>query len=179
MASGSTQIELPPEGRPVVGMISSFRDLFSTAASKLCAEFGPVLATCAIFPFDFTDYYEAEMGAGLLRTYVIYARPMTEESLREMKSAAEACERQFLYPESDRRMINLDPGLLTSDHLVLASHKSAAHRVYLGDGVYAEIELMYIDGGFQPLPWTYPDYRTKTARVFFEKTRAALLGRTE
>jgi hypothetical protein len=158
-------------------MISSFRDLFQTAAVKLCAEFGPVLATCNIFPFDFTDYYEPEMGTDLLRTYVIYARPVTDEDLRQMKSATVACERRFLFPDSDRRMINLDPGVLTMDHLVLASYKSAGHRLYLGEGVYAELELWYVNGGFEPLPWTYPDYKTKEARVFFEKTRAVLLGR--
>ena len=103
--------------------------------------------------------------------------PPTEENLRQMKSATVACERQFLFPDSERRMINLDPGVLTVDHLVLASHKSAGHRLYLGDGVYAELELWYVNGGFEPLPWTYLDYKTKEARVFFEKTRAVLLGR--
>lgn len=166
-----------PRGYPVVGMITSYRDLFGSAAKKLCAEFGPVLATCDVFPFDFTDYYEREMGTGLLRTYVVYGRTMTDEDLRPMKAATSACENAFLFPESQRRMINLDPGLLTIDHLVLASHKNAGHRVYLGGGVYAEIELWFTNGGFEPLPWTYPDYKTKTARAFFEKARAGLLGR--
>lgn len=167
----------PAQGYPVVGMISAFRDLFGGASTRLCAEFGPVIATCDIFHFDFTEFYKPEMGSGLLRTYAVFGRSMTEDCLREMKSVTAGCERGFLYPESERRMINLDPGLLTIDHLVLASHKNAAHRVYIGGGVFVELELMYINGGFEPLPWTYPDYRTKAARVFFEKTRAGLLGR--
>jgi len=64
---------------------------------------------------------------------------------------------------------------LTAEHLVLASHKSAGHRVYLGDGVYADLQLWHVYGEFKPLTWTYPDYRMKAARVFFEKTRAGLL----
>ena len=32
-------------------------------------------------------------------------------------------------------------------------------------------ELLWQDGGFSPLPWTYPDYRTELARSFFTEGR--------
>lgn len=159
---------------PFVGMISAFEDLFDRAASRLSDEFGPVAFRCDVFPFDFTDYYNAEMGDGLLRTYFIFGGSVKEDDLRQMKSVTSTCEGEFLCPETKRRRINLDPGILTTEHLVLASHKKVAHRICLGDGVYAELELIYINGAYQPLPWTYPDYRTEAALTFLEEARAAL-----
>jgi hypothetical protein len=157
-------------------MISAFEELFDGAAGALSRELGPVALACEAFPFDFTEYYNPEMGEQLLRTYVAFDSAGAEEELPRMKSLTSSLERRLLYPGTDRRRINLDPGVLTADHLVLASHKKAAHRIYLGDGVYAEIELIFAGGSYEPLPWTYPDYRTPAARSFFERIRSALLG---
>lgn len=160
---------------PFVAMMSAFEDLFEKAAERLSGELGPVTSMCDVFPFDFTDYYNAEMGNALQRTYVTFGRRVTEDELRRLKSLTSECEREFFYEGTERRRINLDAGLLTRDHLILASHKKVAHRIYLGDGVYAELEMIYINGAYQPLPWTYPDYRTRAASTFLQKARAALL----
>jgi hypothetical protein len=171
--------EAPPPALPIVGMISAFEALFEDAAEVLSAELGPVAAACEVFPFDFTKYYNPEMGERLKRTYVVFGNPVEEEALPRVKSLASSVEREFLYPETDRRRINLDPGVLTADHLVLASHKRAAHRICLGEGVYGEIELIFAGGTYEPLPWTYPDYRTPAARSFLERIRSEVLGRSE
>ncbi len=162
---------------PVVGMISAFPELFEEAAARFAPNLGPVLLKCDVFPFDFTEYYNVEMGRDLLRTYVAFDGRVSEDVLYEMKTLSTSREREFLYPGTSNRRINLDPGVLTADHLVLASHKRAAHRICVRDGVFGELELIYVNGGFQPLPWTYPDYRTHEARSFFESIRAVLLGR--
>ena len=59
-----------------------------------------------------------------------------------------------------RRRVNLDPGLLFPGRLILATTKDRAHRIPLRDGIFAELTLLYEKGGWKPLPWTYPDYRT-------------------
>lgn len=158
----------------VVAMISSFRELFKSASARLAETLGRRTSICEIFPFDFTEYYDKEMGNGLLRTYATFSDMAAEDELKRMKRVAESLEAEFYYPGTRRRRINLDPGILTTEHLVLASHKSAAHRIYLGDGVYAELELVYQNGDFQPLPWTYLDYRTRIARDFFKEARGRL-----
>lgn len=162
---------------PVVGMISAFPELFEEAAARLVQDLGPVLLKCDVFPFDFTEYYNVEMGRDLLRTYVAFDGRVSEDALYAMKTLSTSREREFLHPGTSNRRINLDPGVVTADHLVLASHKRAAHRICIKDGVFGELELIYVEGGFQPLPWTYPDYRTQVARSFFERIRAVLLGR--
>ena len=68
-------------------------------------------------------------------------------------------------------LVNLDPGYLTTAKLVLATTKDFGHRVYLRDGIYAESTLHYIDGRWEPWPWTYPDYAGPRYHAFFERVR--------
>ena len=43
--------------------------------------------------------------------------------------------------------------------VVLASTKDYSHRLYIGDGIFAEVTLRYQQRTFQAWEWTYPDYR--------------------
>ena len=69
---------------------------------------------------------------------------------------------------------------------MLASTKDHAHRIYLGDGIYAEVTLAYRQRQWQPLEWTYPDYRRDDYQEFFTRlprsncstVRDQRLGRT-
>jgi hypothetical protein len=72
------------------------------------------------------------------------------------------------------RPVNLDPGLLRLDSVVLASTKPAGQRIYLGSGVHAEVTLIYDKGGYRPLPWTYPDFRSREYLDYFERLRDSL-----
>jgi hypothetical protein len=54
-----------------------------------------------------------------------------------------------------KRRVNIDPGYLARAHLILATGKGYTHRPYLRDGIYADLTLVFQQGGFQPLPWTY------------------------
>jgi hypothetical protein len=74
------------------------------------------------------------------------------------------------------RSVNIDPGYLDRTKLVLATTKDSSHRIYLGQGIYGDIELMYRSGSFVSLEWTYPDYREAFAIEFFNKVRNAYLA---
>jgi hypothetical protein len=65
----------------------------------------------------------------------------------------------------------LDPGYVTLAKMVLATTKDFAHRLYLGDGIYAESTLRFRKKQFEPWEWTYPDYRTDEYREFFGRVR--------
>ena len=79
----------------------------------------------------------------------------------------------IIHPEP--RPLNLDPGYITAAKLVLASTKDHAHRIYLQDGIYAEVTLAYRHRAWQPLEWTYPDYRRADFQEFFTRCREFLL----
>jgi hypothetical protein len=69
------------------------------------------------------------------------------------------------------RTVNIDPGVLTPDNLIMASHREYNHRVYLRDGVFAELALVYSRGRFVRLPWTVVDFCQGEAIEFFVRVR--------
>jgi hypothetical protein len=69
------------------------------------------------------------------------------------------------------RLLNLDPGYLTEAKLVLASTKDHAHRIYLSQGIYAEVTLSYRRGHWRHHDWTYPDYQRSDYQAFFDRCR--------
>jgi hypothetical protein len=57
---------------------------------------------------------------------------------------------------------------------LLASTKDQGHRIYLRDGIYAEVTLRFEGKEFVPWPWTYADYREPMAREFLRQAREEL-----
>ncbi|MBW1723631.1 MAG: DUF4416 family protein [Deltaproteobacteria bacterium] len=55
--------------------------------------------------------------------------------------------------------------------MILASTKNFSHRIYLKDGIWAELTLSYANGTFVTHPWTYPDYQTEFAYKFLRQAR--------
>jgi hypothetical protein len=107
-------------------------------------------------PFTYTRYYDGEMGTPITRFFVSFRALVDPGALARIK--IETKDLEDLFRESGKRKVNLDPGLLSGGRFVLASTKNASHRIPLADGVYGEVTLVYENGKFRPLEWTYPDY---------------------
>jgi hypothetical protein len=159
----------------VVGLLSQDRNLLVQAQVALSEKFGAAGLRSAEIPFNFTNYYEREMGPGLIRQWVGFLEPVEPEQLSDFKVKSGLIEKRFRTPTGQRR-VNLDPGLLSLHNFVLASTKDYAHRVYLRDGIYAEVTLLFQSGKFAPLPWTYPDYQTEACFGFLLQCRRELLA---
>lgn len=112
-----------------------------------------------IMPFDFTDYYEEEMGGGLWRNVLSFETLIDPEQLAAVKQLTNEIEASVSL-EPGRRAVNIDPGYLNTQHLILATTKPAPHRPALRSGIYADLTLVYQEQSFRALPWTYPDYRS-------------------
>lgn len=151
--------------------------LLEEVEDSLHGAFGSLGLRSRTFPFNFTDYYEAEMGSHLSRRFVAIQNPIPQDELRDIKHRTNGIERQFSLSgdKIPRRRVNLDPGYLTRAKIVVASTKDYAHRIYLGDGIFGDLQLKYEQGAYQPLPWTYPDYRTPEALAFFAELRRLTL----
>ena len=82
-----------------------------------------------------------------------------------------------LYPGDSRgiRVANIDPGYLEPSKLVLYSTKNFSHRIYVGNGIFAEVTLIYEHGDFKFLPWTYPDYMWRPNVDFLKSVRANIV----
>lgn len=153
-------------------MLSNVTGLFEMAETRLEKKFGPIELKSPVIPFNYTDYYEEEIGRDIKRQFLSFQKLIDPGSLAGIKlftnKLEERLQRERVGPG---RPINLDPGYLASSKLVLASTKDYYHRIYLEKGIYAEVTLRYVKGAFEPLPWTYPDYRSKEYIDFFTESR--------
>lgn len=159
----------PQEPLPVklfMSLIAKEEKIVPQAMEALKSVYGEMDWVSEPFPFDFTDYYASEMGTNLFRHFITFGPLISRDSLPEIKLSTNQLENRFADPCGNRR-INIDPGYLCQAHIILATTKGYAHRPYLTKGIYADLTLIYRNQSFQPLDWTYPDYRQdKTIRLF-------------
>jgi hypothetical protein len=153
----------------IAALMASDVVLIGEVEQHLTEQFGVIDLASDLFLFDYTDYYTAEMGAKLQKKFLSFAELIPIESLPDIKHATTAIEEQ--YAVDDNRRINIDPGYVTYTQMVLATTKDYTHRIYLGKGIYAELTYICHKKAFQPMAWTYPDYRQPFAIEFFQRVR--------
>ena len=174
----------PTPVKLIVGMLSRREELLSAAAERLAREYGPIDLRSEVSGFDATDYYAAEMGTGLLRQFLAFERLISPERIVAIKRRTNELEAALAAenPDGPPRPVNLDPGYVAESKLVLASTKDYAHRIYLGEGIYAEVTLRWARGGWRSGEHTFPDYAGGAYDGFLTQARAVLrrqLGRKE
>jgi len=140
--------------------------------NRLNAQFGPFDHSYGPIDFGYTKYYEEEMGTGLQKSYHTFAGFVGRETLASAKLFTNALEQDFA--RNGKRTVNVDPGYLSRDKLVLASTKDFFHRIYLSDGIYAEVTLHFRRQLCRHFSWTYPDYRTEGFANFIVNSRETL-----
>lgn len=157
----------------MMSVISAEDGLFRDVMQILAAHFGRPDFISARMLFDYTNYYEKEMGKILIRRMVSFDKLIGPESLPDVKRLTNQVEDQF--SSEGQRKINIDPGYLSAAHLILATGKGYTHRPYLRDGIYADLTLIFTDGAFRTLPWTYPDYAGQEVTTMLHKIRGRYL----
>ncbi|MBW1840867.1 MAG: DUF4416 family protein [Deltaproteobacteria bacterium] len=160
----------PPKlAKLVIGLFLKEKSLAVSAAETLSEQFGPVDMVSSWMPFDFTDYYESEMGNPLFRRLLSFKKLIAQRELAEIKWATNDLEHNF--SKNGKRRVNIDPGYLLLERFVLATGKNFTHRIYIGRHIYADLTLIYTKGRFQKLPWTYPDYSDEKILKYLERVR--------
>lgn len=156
--------------KPILAVLYFHKELLNIFLSEL-----RIGAISESFYFEgLQRYYGREMGGnGLYKRFLSLEGLMKKEDLVNFKLWAMEKERAFAF--QGKRRLNIDPGYIDESHLILASSKKRGGRIYLGKGVYAEMEYLYIYGAFRPLYWTYGDYRDKGVKAFFEAVRDRFL----
>ena len=159
----------PEPAKLVVGVFMKDRGLFPGVGEKLAAAFGEVDLIGPWFPFDFTHYYESEMGGPLFRRFLVFKKLIRQETIVEIKLTTNTLENE--YTLNGRRQVNIDPGYLLRERFVLVTGKNFAHRIYLAEGIYADLTLIFQKNRYRKLPWTYPDYGSGPIVDFLSKVR--------
>ncbi|MBM4352274.1 MAG: DUF4416 family protein [Deltaproteobacteria bacterium] len=161
--------EIPPPVLLVLGVLHTDEAAAEAALAAFVERFGPVERMLGPLPFDCTDYYDAEMGTPITRRFLLFRDPVSADCLPEVKLFTNAIEERFA--SDGKRRVNQDPGLLTPVNLVLATGKPRHQRIYLGQGIYGDLTLVYHTGAYQPLPWTYRDWGSEEVRAFLTRAR--------
>jgi len=161
----------------ITGVIYAEELILARAVQRLEALLGPVDLKSDGFPFVLTGYYDREMGGELKRIFLSFGRLGRPEDLAAIKIATNKLESELASEAgSPGRVVNIDPGYLTSSALIMATAKNFAHRIPLNDGIYAHLELLFRRHGLKFLEWTYPDIRTEPGCAdFFLKARLIYL----
>ncbi len=134
------------------------KDLLLQRFGEACFVSGPL-------PFTYTDYYHREMGAPLARIVMAFSGLVPRDCLSEVKTVTNAIEERFL--RNGSRTLNIDPGILSLENVCLATTKPYSHRIYLSQGIWAEVTLVFRRNSYQKLEWTYPDYASsEMIRIF-------------
>lgn len=160
---------------PFIGVLYRDEGTLSQAVEKLRSFLSPFDLKSEVISFSYTDYYENEMGAGILRCWLACTKLSDPADLAGWKLRTDKIEREL--STDGRRRINLDPGFVGLSKVVLASLKDHPQRIPLHAGVYAEIELIFNNGEWDDLPWTYWDYADTPAKDFLRRVRSELYRR--
>lgn len=142
----------------VIGMLAKNKKLFDMTEEFFIKKFGAMDYESPVIPFDYTDYYKKEMGGPLKRKFISFKKPIPPGNISKIKLLANSFEEKLSV--NKKRRINIDPGYVSDSKLILATTKDYFHRIYLSNGIYAEVTLAWRKGGFKPFEWTYPDYRS-------------------
>lgn len=134
----------------------------------LAGEFGEIDLASSPFDFDVTDYYETEMGSGLKRIFYGFKRLIDPGEIVDIKLAAVRLEHEM--GREGKRRVNLDPGYMDFNKLVLVSAKFLAQKIYLTKGVYAD-PTIYYDKGWKVYDWAFPDFKSGRYHDFFREVR--------
>jgi hypothetical protein len=159
----------PDPAKLVIGMFTRDKTLFAPVASELVERFGMTDTVSAWMDFDYTGYYAREMGSPLFRRMMSFEALIGQDDLADIKLWTNDLEKR--HSASENRIVNIDPGYMLPSRFILATGKDYAHRVYIGNGIYADLTLMYKNGSFVTLPWTYPDYADKNMIFYLKNVR--------
>lgn len=163
------KIKEPLPVKLIASLFTASGELLEEAKIRLSREFGPIDYESELLPFDHTAYYAAEFGENLKRKFVAFEELVHPGKLAEIKLWTNALEREWAV--GGKRRVNIDPGYVSHSKLVLATTKNHAHRIYLDQGIYAEVTLHFRDGTFRAWPWTYPDYASPPLIAIFNQIR--------
>jgi len=158
-----------------VGALYKDEECFDSALKMLKDLFGDTLYESLPTIWRYSDYYNEELGSPLKRRFIFFKRQISQDAPPEIKKDVMSIEAKL--SKDGKRTINLDPGYMTLSKVVLSTRKDYSHRVCIGNGLFAEVTLIYSrKSGFEPTRFTYPDYRSPETLALFNKMRETLKG---
>jgi hypothetical protein len=170
------KIEQPRPVLLIAAVTSRNSDAFEWTIEQTESHWGPVALKSPIFDFTETSFYTESMGTELKKQFLAFETLYDSGGIANTKHTSNDLELAYAaqsdHPES--RPVNIDPGYITEAKLVLVTTKDRDHRIYLQNGIYAEVTLHYRAKQWHSSRWTYPDYQREDFQEFFSRCRSHL-----
>ena len=160
-------------GNFFVSIFYSDKRIYGEVINELKNIFGETKKESFEYNFDkFTSYYEKEMGKNLIKKFLIFKKIINKKDLVEIKNKTTEIEKK--YSKNNKRTINIDPGFISKNKVVLASFKKKDFKKDLGN-VYAHEVLRFENNQIKEFWHTFPDFKSNETQDFFKKIRKDLL----
>ena len=143
------------------------KKIFAEVKDMLRGVWGQPQRQSELFPFIWTDYYK-DIAPELDRCFLSYNGLYPMSKLSDWKIKAVEIEAGT----GASRRVNIDPGALDGARLLLASTKGQAHRIYLRDGIFAEVTLCRRKGKWENFFYTFPDFKSHVYYSWLDLVRA-------
>jgi len=163
---------IPTKALLFTGILYSNQMWYLKAIEHLEGKFGEIAMYSPPIPWDFSEYYKDELGDNIIRRFVFFKNLIEQEQIAEIKIITNQIE--TLLASGNKRNVNIDPGYLTLAKIILASTKDYSHRIYLKDGIYAEVSVIYKKNRFLPHINTYKDFQDERYMEIFLSARKLL-----
>ncbi len=141
---------------------------------KLKESYGNIDTISNELHFDYTNYYSSEMGTDLKRIFITFEKLILRDEIIKIKLYINELEKEF--DLNNNRNINIDPGMITPENVMLSTNKNFSHRLYLGQGIFGEVTLIYRDRKYKTLEWTFPDYASEKILELFLQFRKSYMS---
>ena len=161
----------------ICAVMAPGEEVVSDTVKQLQRIVGSVKDRSPTYDFDYSSYYEEEMGSNLVKQLIMFEGLSCLDKLPEIKLQTIQLERELATTMDGElcRTANVDPGMVTAESLTLASTKYSGHRICIAPGLYAETTLLFQRGECRPFEWTYPDYCSKLVQEFLLRVREEVL----
>src|SRR5215470_6263856 len=88
-----------------IGILVSNPELIPSVRERLITLFGTIDHESPVIPFDFTDYYSAEMGDIIDRLFFSFERLIDADELAEIKRRTNTLEEEFSSEQTAQRPV--------------------------------------------------------------------------
>lgn len=144
--------------KQVAAILYQDRKDFEAVVPELTKLYSRIDYQGEFFPFVETDYYESEMGKGLHRGMISFEKLIHPDQLTASKIKSREFENTLR--ENGNRRINVDIGYMDMFKVVLASFKGRSNKIYLSDGVWADMIMYFEEGDYKTFMWGFPDFKS-------------------
>ncbi len=148
-----------------MAIMYSDSEVYSKVKDILKKIYGDISLEGGEYDFNFTDYYLDEFGANLKKRFVLFEDLIETKLISQIK--IDLIKLESSMSEQGKRIINIDPGYITENEVIVPSTKPLPHRTPLEHELFADKQLEFKDSEVITFRHTFADY--KVNQDFFLK----------